>query len=263
MAPIISAQNAILHRQVYELRYHHGYTFIDRAGQILNYLLYDTGDEWIDGERSGDRFSVSKGSTNTTFSYGNEKLDLNEVQSEKVATLRPIEKFGKDADDLSRAVINFLLLNSFSRIGFRTWYLLKVDNKADGVKAIQESSIYSIGNDICGLGDVDDTSFSIVLNRGQYKVRLALAVAEQVIQLAPSVYDAAKKEPHKERSHQRKILQEKMRAQKAIANYPLYGVLVDMDFFIEDPLVPDDLKIVDFITSREKDSKDLLKMMFP
>ncbi len=44
-----------------------------------------------------------------------------------------------------------------------------------------------------------------------------------------------------------------LKAKKKIEHYPQFGVLLDLDAYIEDPPYPDDLSISDFVTTAFED----------
>jgi hypothetical protein len=84
-------------------------------------------------------------------------------------------------------------------------------------------------------------------------VRVAATPFEQQIQLAPSVVAAARKEAHKHWKDQRKVLIQKMKAQKAVKAYPSVGIMVDLDAYIEEVPYPEQVSARTFIVEATKD----------
>ena len=58
---------------------------------------------------------------------------------------------------------------------------------------------------------------------------------------------------------QRAILIDQLKAEKRIAHYPQFGVLLDVDAFLEDPPLPTDLRVSDFIVGAFDDLSGIKK----
>jgi hypothetical protein len=247
---------------VYELRYDRGHLFGALSGQVLNKILYD-GTDWLIGERAVDHATVIREENNTAFSFGTDKLDLSEGQNERVQELRDVEEFAREAEDLTELVKDTMSLSTFGRIGFRVWYLFKVKSSEEGVKSLLRSEVFKIRDNVAKPEEIEESAIVLVFNKPESKVRLSLNVVEQSLRIPPGLYAKARSISHKEKIKQDKVLIEQIKAKKAIENYPLHAVLVDMDFFIEDPPFPSAIRINEFIVERSKYSKTLLNILFP
>ena len=103
------------------------------------------------------------------------------------------------------------------------------------------------------LGELSYLSHSVVIARPDRMVRVAVTPFEQQVNLAPSVLAAARQRAREHWKDQRKVLIERLKAQRAIKAYPPLGIMVDMDAYIEDVPSAKQIPICQFISGAMKD----------
>lgn len=244
-------RDRILHRIVYELRYDEGYTYLDRCGRTLNRLLGEF-PEWEVSSVDPGSGQIVHRHRNKTFSFSCQKLDMGQNQDQQVKSLDAPHDFAAEAEKLSNIVIEELGVSSYPRIGLRAWNLFGVRSTEEahsfviGMKALHHEAVTG-----CIGGTATAGGFSVLLDMPGVVWRVAVATVEQRVSSDPSMLRRmATSTPHRQPSDQRRALLDKIRAEKALATFPPVAVLVDIDAYVEDPGVPDDLKIADFISEQ-------------
>nr|MBM4042060.1 hypothetical protein [Planctomycetota bacterium] len=240
---------AIIHKLIFELRYDYGYTYMDRCGAILNDVLRKY-PGWLSPEATPSRGVVLRVADDLRLCFSHFKLDLSHEQSEKVAEVVSIEEFARITDELTKIVVERLEVSEFGRIGFRSWRMFGLPSY-DGAKraVIDLQALPRTCFEGLGIGDVEEVSWQIVGERNAVRTRLAVAAFQQRLEVDPALRKAAADVPHKHPVDQKRMLYEKVKAQKLVRNYPEFGILVDTDHYIEEPPYPDRLKVSEFITS--------------
>jgi len=245
----IDLKSEVIHRFVYELRYDLGQVYWDRAGRIAKKLLSAL-DEW-DCESIG--FNVCRlvqRRLNLTFNFGPAKLDLSQTQNTDVETLVPAGEFGKLAESVSSTVVENLELEFFPRIGFRAWHLYGASDRKQSEQLVRDLGLFRLDSNLeRSLGEISEISHRLTIDQTKHMLRIAVAPFEQEVDVAPSLIRAAKARARDHNREQKKVMLDRMKAEKKIKHYPQFGVLLDLDAYIEDPPYPDDLGVSDFIAA--------------
>ena len=240
------------HRCVFELRYEQGEFYWDRCGRIARQLAAREGWELKSLDFNGCH--ICQEEKNLIFSYTPSKLDLTQSQNRDISELMPPAEFAAIATEFSGIVIEVLDINTFPRIGFRHWTLFGTESIEEASKKIGEVSFFRPCEALSDLGELSLMSHSVVITRPDFMVRVAIAPFEQQINIAPSVLEAAKaKASHRYPKEQRSILLQKLKAKKAIKEYPAVGMMIDLDAYIEDPEYPDQLSAQTFVENAMED----------
>ncbi len=254
MPLVVNASTEVVHRYVLELRFDFGHVYWDRAGRIAKEILGLEG--WDFEQIDINHCRLSRRDLNIAFNFGPGKLDLSQTQSSDIAELMPTGQFGSLAEQLAEIVVRHLELDSFPRIGFRTWHLYPTRDRQESCAILQDLELFRPSDSAMRvLGDVSEMSYRIVVERQEHMVRIALAPFEQAIDLPPSILRAAKTKARDLRGdkHARRALVDKLKAERMIQNYPQFGVLLDLDAYIEDPPYPDNLSASDFLANAVAD----------
>lgn len=253
MGKVLNLNTEVVHQYVFELRYGFGHLYWDRCGKVINEIISDN-QEWdFDSIRNGVCHLTDR-EKNLHFNYSAGKLDLTQTQSIKVGTLLPIGEFASCADSFSSVVVNALELTDFTRIGFRAWYLYPAGDREESQELVRRSKLARLHPGLQeALGNVTETSYRLVVERPDHMVRIAVAPFEQAMDLPPGVIQTARERAKDHSRDQKRVLLDKIKAERVIKSYPQFGVLVDLDAYIEDPPYPDDLSVSDFIATAAED----------
>lgn len=232
---IVSLSTAVTNRYVFELRYWFGHTYWDRCGKIINQILRDF-DAWKFGDIGTGSCKILCEEQNQTFAFGPSKLDLSQSQDLKVVTLPPIADFANVADRFSEIVTSTIGVDSFSRIGFRCWYLYPTSSREDARERILSLKVMKGVRDFAADPEtLSSPTLQFTVERATRQVRVAISTFEQQVELTPGIEQAARTRARDQPVRQQQILLEKLRARHMIASLPRCGVLVDLFAFIEDP----------------------------
>ena len=267
MATIVNFGTEVIHRYVLELRYEFGQVYWDRAGRIARQLISEN-ENWDFDEIALNRCQLSQRDQNLIFNFGPGKLDLTQTQTSEVSNLLPFGEFGTLAEVLASSVIKTLEIDSFPRIGFRVWHLYPTAGHEQSAELLQNLNGFQLESEFAkSCGKVTEVSYRLVVDRQQHMLRVAVAPFEQQVEIPPSVIRAAKAKAktkaYKQPSDQRKqTLLDKAKAERAIASFPQFGLLLDLDAFIEDPPYPNGLSISDFIKQASDDFQRLKPLVF-
>ena len=244
-------QQRIAHRRVYELRYDEGYTYLDRCGGTLNLLLREF-PEWAVSAVNPGNGQLAHPESNKTFSFSPHKLDLGQTQNQKVSALDAPSSFAAEAEKFSKIVLDELGVNSFARIGIREWCLFGVDSTDDahrfvlGMKALNAEAVIE-----CTGGTASAGGFSVVVEKEGVDWRVAVSTVEQNVTPDPhGLRRLAKSRTHALPVNQHRALLDKIRAEKALKTFPPFSILVDIDAYLEEPPIPTDLDIADFVAGQ-------------
>ncbi len=262
MTTILDLRTEVIHRYVFELRYEFGQIYWDRAGRIARSIVSNF-EGWDFDAIDINRCQISERDKNLAFAFGHEKLDLSQTQSATLSKLMPLGDFGKSAEGLAKTVVEALELEFFPRIGFRAWHLYPTKNREQSFGLIHNLKLLRLDPDsVKVLGTTTELSHRLVVDRGTNMVRLAVATFEQQIELPPSLIRTAKakakahvqsKDPRVQSKDQWKANLDHLKAKKAIDSFPRFGVLLDMDAYIDDPPYPDALSISTFVATAADD----------
>ncbi len=251
MVHVLQPGTGVRHRLVFELRYDCGELFLDRCGRIARSLAAKKGWALHSVDPNGCR--IWNEDQNLIFSYSPTKLDMSQSQSQDVPELLQPGEFAATTEEFSEVVVRTLELSSFPRIGFRLWNLFGTDSVEEASSRISRMSFFSPCQALSDLGEISFMSPSAVVARPKHMVRVAATPFEQYVHLAPSLIAAARDQPHRHDKDQRKLLIQKMKAQKAIKEYPAAGVMIDVDAYIEDAPYPEQVSARTFMEDAMSD----------
>jgi hypothetical protein len=266
MGTIVDLKTGIIHRYIYELRFDFGQVYWDRAGRIAKKILSEQ-ENW-DFERIDlGHCQLIYRDLNLTFNFGPTKLDLSQTQNAEVESLLPVGEFGKLAETFTSAVVETLELEYFPRIGFRVWQLYPSVDREESNEMVQNLKLFSADPGLSGtIGKISEVSHRLVVDRQKHMLRVAVAPFEQQVDLPPSLIRVTKMKAYKQATEthrgpgidrRRQILIDRLKSQKKIEHYPQFGVLLDLDAYIEDPPYPDHLSVSDFLATAFEDFKDI------
>ncbi len=258
VTPVVDLKTEVVHRYVFELRYELGQAYWDRAGRTAREILSNN-EGWDFRSIDVNTCQVVREDVNLVFSFGHAKLDLAETQTADVETLLPSGEFGKIAETVTTTVVKNLELQFFPRIGLRAWHLYPSIDRDQSYEFARRLKLFNLDSETeQTLGPVFESSFRLVVARDNHMLRIAVAPFEQQINLSLSLIRTAKAKPFKQESDKKRqpgidkrqqALIDKMKAQKKIEHYPQFGLLLDLDAYIEDPPYPDHLSVSDFVAS--------------
>jgi hypothetical protein len=259
MATVVGLKTEVVHRYVFELRFEFGHVYWDRAGRIAKEILGIEG--WDFEQIDMNHCHLARRDRNLNVNFGPGKLDLSQTQGPDVAELMPPGEFGATAEELATIVVKHLEVDTFPRIGFRVWHLYPSADREESQHLVQSLRMFSTDSQIQErLGPVSEVSHRLVVERPAHMLRIAVAPFEQAVELPPSVVRAAKPKTRDLR-HNRKGFLDKLKAERIIRNYPQFGLLVDLDAYVEDPPYPDDLAASDFITNAIQDFETIKPLL--
>jgi len=242
----------VRHRYVFELRYDAGYLYWDRAGRIAQVLLGNH-EEWDVDSTDTRTCSLVNREKNLAFNYGPGKLDLSQTQNEDNPTLLSLEDFAKIADAFSKAVSDLIEPTYYSRMGFRIWTLYAASDRQRSQEQARQLGVASgIVDKATPLGQLEEVTCKFVVEMPDCMVRAAVAPFEQQVNLPKSVYTQARKQAWKESRGQRQARLDSLKAKRTIEAYPQFGLLTDLDAYVEDPPYPDNLGVSQFILQAEQ-----------
>lgn len=99
------------------------------------------------------------------------------------------------------------------------------------------------------LGDPSDASHRLVVDRGTHMLRIEVAPFEQQVELPPSVIRNSRIKTRSIEGNKRKrTFLDRLKAEKVVRQFPQFGLLLDLDAYIEEPPYPQ-LSISDFMSS--------------
>lgn len=268
MRTIVDLKTGIIHRYIYELRFDFGQIYWDRAGRIAKKILGEQ-ENWDFERLDISHCQLTQRDLNLTFNFGPTKLDLSQTQNAEVASLVSVGDFGKLAETLTFAVVETLELEYFPRIGFRVWELYPSVDREESYGMVQDLRLFTADPALSSvIGEISEVSHRLVVDRLKHMLRVAVAPFEQQVDLPPSLIRATKLKAYKQATEspgergpgidkRRQVLIDKLKSQKRVEHYPQYGVLLDLDAYIEDPPYPDHLSVSDFLATAFEDFNDV------
>ncbi len=253
MGIVVDPKSGIIHKYVYELRFDFGQVYWDRAGRIAKEILSER-DEWDFDRIDIDSCQLAHRDLNLAFNFGHAKLDLSQTQNADVDSLAAVGEFGALAEAFTKTVVNHLELEFFPRIGFRVWCLYPSVDREQSHEMVRNLKLFSLDSALsAAVGEISEVSHRLVVDRPKHMLRIAVAPFEQHVELPPSLIRAAKTQAKRESHGQRQKRIDAMKAKKRIEHYPHFGVLLDLDAYLEDPPYPDNLPVSDFISTAFED----------
>lgn len=257
----IDLRSEVLDRRVTALDYRFGQHFFDLSGHLTRRILQDsTG--WVLQRHGNSGSQLFNSDSNLTFTFGADRMVLSQslTLEMKVLTLGP--QFGAEAERLFTHVIETLDLTSFSRIGYQVNCLYPTADSAESQRRLSDLRLMAMpASAETAIGAVTDASRTLVVDRPDNSLRIVLAAFEQDVKMPPSVVDTAARTSHSLPKNQRQALWDALKAKQMIKTKPKFGVSLELDSFITDPEIPDQLSICDFITTADQDIIELKKII--
>ena len=227
--------NAVVHQVVLEVRYNYGYTYFDRCGITINDLIrHHAG--WSVDQASPSSGTIRNGELGASLTFSAEKAVVSFQQSPTVPELPKPDEMARISAAFSTTVLQNLGIEDVTRAGVRVWQLYGCESLAAAKAAVKDLGFVDLARLAqVGLTDLDEVSFTVRANRGGLRSRVVVSSAEQTISVDPTTVKQAASEPSKQSRAQHEALIAKLKAKRAVAHYPHYSMLVDIDTATEYP----------------------------
>lgn len=258
MNTAVDLHTEVLHRFVFELRYEFGQLYWDCAGKVARQITQEEG--WDLEAIDANNCRLGRHDQNIAFNFGPKRLDMVQTQSTEVTNLLTANEFGAKAELLADEVIKGLDLSVFTRAGFRTWRLYPTKTRKESHKLSRGLQLFRTDESLeSDLGDVSEASHRLVVDRERHMLRVAVAPFEQSVDLPDSVIAAARSRARDASREQRQLMRDKLRANRIVKSFPHFGLLLDLDAYVEEPPIPDDLTIGSFVETAHADCTSIRK----
>lgn len=240
---------ALCHKVVFEVRYDHGLTYLDRCGTTANRIIAAF-PEWVladEGANPQNAPLVSL-SSGAQFNFGPLKYDFSLEQptnSETGLTKGDLDVFASQGDLVGRIVQEELELKIFSREGFRVWYVFGATSEKHAnqlLSGIQAFHIDPIVTEAFS-GELESQGYVAVIAGKDRKFRISANVVERLEQLNVGT-QSLKTLPRRLPTKQREALLEQLREKRRVVANPQFALMIDVDCYLDNPI---DIAPTDFI----------------
>lgn len=261
--PYIRGRECIVHKVVYELRYHHGLTFLDRCGRTVNQIMKGH-PEWtlLSDQPNPQNAPLVSMANSCQFNFNARKLDLSleRTLGEDPLTPDDIDQFSVQSEAISSIVVDQLGLTDFPRIGFRIWLLFATNSKQQSEAWLRDLGCFWINERVAAEfeGEVDAASVAVVVKANSRTHRIAFTGVERQAQLkiGDAILNLRPRDLHKD---QRKVLLEQQRIRSQMIRSPEHAAMIDVDTYQEDVM---DCRAREFIaTSYNKAIESLERVL--
>jgi hypothetical protein len=267
--PNIKAKLPVVQKLVYELRYHHGFTYLDRCGRILTLIERDDPQWIVEGgavSPQGAPLVNLETGTQFQFSTGNLFLTWEQTRDEEELAADGLERFFDQATALTDLVVNELGIKTeyLSRIGFRVWYLFPAESVEEAEEWLRSLNVCPVTDKLEKAfdGPVKSSSLTIVLaskdrcyrlNFGSGERQAQFDVGSRTLSIQPKTLPRAKRNALSART-------EREKARKLQRQTSPFVAVIDIDACQEDPLV---LDVADFLRSSWERGYENLRRAIP
>lgn len=239
----IRGKPSVFHKVVFELRYRHGFNYLDRCGKTINAIV-KASPEWIlrSAEVSPQNAPMVSTVNQCVFNFSFNKLDFSlEQASRQELNKDALERFLDQVDLLSKIVIDQLSLKEFSRIGLRTWYMFPCRDKVDADNWLINLGLYSfdarIGQKFNGVISRAEVAITVHADDRDYRIGFNGVERLAVFDLGSEFMGVRTSTLSREQNQY--FLQHKGQKQNRLHGMPEFAALIDVDAFQDEPEWPD------------------------
>jgi hypothetical protein len=246
--PNIRGKLPVVNKLAYELRYHHGHTYLDRCGRILTLIERDM-PQWLAeaGQVNPQGASLVNVETGAVFRFSSFSLSLTWEQARDDDELMEddLKAFFANAEMLSALVVDELGVQTeqLARIGFRVWHLFAARTHDEAEQWL--GSLFR-----CDLADrlrqtvsaqVDSVSLAVVLKAEDRCFRYGFSSGERNsrLELGSRTISYLPRTLSRGQRTSFASSQEKADARKRRRQTDPFVSIIDIDAYQEDPLVLD------------------------
>jgi hypothetical protein len=235
---LINGKEPLLRQIVFEIRYNHGYNYLDRCGKILNRISKEHG-EWVIGAQitpqNANLYSMRNG-CRFTFSFTTCNLSLDRINSDAIISTNDIKDFANQSHDMTTVVIDELGLTEFARIGLRAWYYFPCETKREADIWLKDLGVVAVAPDLVSTygGDVESQSLAVVIAGQDHRVRIGFDTFEKSDQIAAGP-ETVNFKASKLAKGQKDFLRKQLKERRKSEINTKFAALIDFDSFHEDP----------------------------
>jgi hypothetical protein len=258
----VNGKLRLLNKLILEIRYAHGYTYLDRCGAMIN-SLGDHG--WIvhgaAQPKGTSLLSVADRSTLTVTST-NLSVALEHQYGKAALTTDDLDAFANRAARAFEIVARTLDLSEFLRIGFRSWHFFGCDSAGEAeswIDRLNLSGPTDAFKSMLGETDIIEAQqfvFVVASADRKYRISAGGVEADAVIDLED--HGILPYKPRQLSKDQRKAFQAQAALKRRSQHNPQYAACIDIDAFLEDPRLIDPEH---FVTSSFERNEELLEKM--
>jgi hypothetical protein len=234
---LIHGKEPLLRQLIYELRFLHGYSYLDRCGKILNRISREQ-PEWIIGDASPQVTPLYSSRNGCRFNFSSTRLDLNldKTTADDGIGNSEVAEFVEQVDALSQIVIDELGLKEFLRQGCRAVYLFPCENKTDSNQWLRDLKVFSISPKIHEVfGQIDEAATVAIVVHGpdcRYRISFSGAEISAQVNIGTELLNVrASSLPTRQREHMISNLQ----AQRRKKINSGFAAAIDIDAYHEEP----------------------------
>src|SRR3990172_1285346 len=132
---------------------------------------------------------------------------------------------------MARHVVTVLGPSSYSRIGYRLWYLYPTDTLEDATDRLMRIGLVraDLWKSLSKSGLVERPSLTGVVDRSKFLVRVGIGLFEQKVNVPPELIRQTRIRARDQARNQRQALIDQLHAQRMIDRFPKYGLSIDLD----------------------------------
>lgn len=255
----VAGQEALLHKLVFELRYIHGWNYLDHCGATINRIQSEQ-PEWLmqDANISPQGAPLISASNGAVFSFSVSRVILSLERASGAAALDSddVDAFASQAEFLSSLVIDQLGLREFTRIGFRVWHLFGFSDKESSEKWLQSLGCYSVGDRLAAAfsSAPHSTSF-IAVFEGEERMFRASFNGVEIQERVPIDKSALQIKPRALHKGQKAHLRKQMKVKKLLEQNPQFAAMIDIDSYLDEP---ENFDVCDFISTSIENLQGIL-----
>ena len=233
----IKGREPLLRQLIFELRYRHGFSYLDRCGRILNKIAEQHQDWLIGNEINPQNAALYNVESGSRFTFSPTRLDLAlDRQAGEPISEDDASQFVKEVGEMTALIIDELSLAEFVRIGVRALYYFQGSSRADTEDWLQKLEVFQVNPKLMKAfsGGLDAAGVSVVLTGGEYRYRLAFngveiaaqwQVGNEVLNFKPSSLP----------TNQQQRMVEMLAAKRKVEMNTGYAAIIDVDAYHDNP----------------------------
>lgn len=235
----IANKSAIYHKLVFEVRYEQGLVYLDRCGRTANRIIA-TDPTWdLRGDLNPQNAPLLNVLSGASFNFNALKYDFSldqPINESASINSDDIQLFTSQVETVSQIVHDELELKTFTREGFRVWFLFATTSDQESQEWITKLNVFQVTPNIMSAfsGKLESEGHVIVLRGEERNYRIAINPVERLEHL--DLGNELKILPHRLPKGQKEARLKELKAKGKLLKNPGYAVMIDVDAYVEHPI---------------------------